>query len=53
MLLSGIEQSDSVIHIYILFLDSFLLVKDIEYSSLHYTVGACKLSSLYVIVCIF
>ena len=29
------------------FLDSFLLLQDIEYSSLCYTVGPCWLSILY------
>ena len=57
MLISTVQQSDSVIHIYIythiiihaLFHDG--LSQDTEYSSLCYTVGPC-LRSLYVMVCI-
>ena len=54
MLVSGAQQSDSVIHmytnIYILFLYSppLSVTKDIEYSSLYYTVGPCWLSILFI-----
>ena len=46
MLVSGFQQSDSIIHIYILFQIHFhyRLLQDIEYSSLCYTVGPCYLS---------
>ena len=48
MLVSGVQQSDSVIHIYvpILFqiLFPFRLLQNIEQSSLCYTVGPCWLS---------
>ena len=42
---SGVQQRDSVIHIYILFqsLFHYRLLQDIEYSSLCYTVGPCEL----------
>ena len=56
---SGVQQSDSVIHIYIyIYMYSFSdlfhyrLLKDIEYSSLCFTVGPCCLSILYTVVCI-
>ena len=55
MLISTVQQSDSVMHIYIYTIFHVLfhygLSQDTEYSSLCYTVGPC-LSSLYVIVCI-
>jgi len=55
VLVSGVQQSDSVIYkIYIPFyiLSHYgLLLQDIEYSSLCYTVEPC-LSILYIIVCI-
>ena len=46
MLVSGVQYSDSVIYIYILFQILFLyrLLQDIEYCSLCYTVGLCWLS---------
>ena len=50
MLVSGIQQSDSVIHTCICF--HYHLLQDIEYSSLYDTVGACYLSVLYIAVCI-
>ena len=51
MLLSAIQQSDSVIHVYILLnIHHYNLSQDIEYSSLCYTVGPYYLSILYVIV---
>ena len=49
MLVSGIQQSDSVIYIS----DNtriFFSVIDVEYSSLCYTVNPCCLSILYIIV---
>ena len=53
-LVSCVQQSDSVIHIYILFhiLFYYGLLQDVEYSSLGHTVGPCCLSILYVVVCI-
>ena len=41
--ISAVQQSDSVIHMYILFhtLFHYVLSQDIEYSSLCYTVGLC------------
>ena len=52
VLVSDIQQSDSVIHIYILFqiLFDYGLLQDIEYSSLCCTVGPYSLSILYIIV---
>ena len=49
MLVSGVQQSDSVIHIYIPFhiLFHYTLLQDIEYSSLCYTVVPCHLSILF------
>ena len=44
VLISGVQQSDSVVHIYILF--HYSLLQDTEYSSLCYTVGLCCL--LYI-----
>ena len=43
VLISAVHQSDSVIHIYILFqiLFPYRLVQNIEYSYLCYTVGPC------------
>ena len=54
VLISAVQQSDSVIHICILFLILFHygLSQDIESSSLCYTVGPCCLSILYILVCI-
>ena len=54
VLVSGVEQSDSVIYIHILFhiLFHYGLLQDIEYSSLCYTVGPCWLSLLNIVVCI-
>ena len=46
MLISVVQQSDSVIHIYILF--NYLLSQDIEYSSLCYMGGPYYLSILYI-----
>ena len=55
MLVSGIQQSDSVIYVYtysfsIIF--PYRLLQNIEYSSLCYTVDPCWLSILYIVVCI-
>ena len=55
MLVSGVQQSDSVIHtrVSILFqvLFPFRLLHSIEQSSLCYTVGLCWLSILNIAVC--
>ena len=57
VLVSGVQQSNSVIHmhIYILFpiLFHYRLLQDIEYSSLYHTVGPCCLFILYIVVCIY
>ena len=55
MLITAVQQSDSVIHIYILFHILFHdgLSQGIEYSCLCYTIGPCCLSILYIIVCLF
>ena len=52
MLISALQQSDSVVCIYILFHILFhdSLSQDAEYSSLCYTVGPCSLSILYTVV---
>ena len=54
MLVSAVQQSDSVIHIYIYILFHILfhygLSQDIEYSSLCSTVGPCCLPILYMFV---
>ena len=54
LLVSGVQQSDSVIHLSTLFHIFFHydLLRDIEYSSLCYTVGPCCLSILYIVGCI-
>ena len=50
VLASGVQQSDSVIHIcvsiHFQFFFQVRLLKNIEQSSLHYTVGPCWLSIL-------
>ena len=55
VLVSGVQQSDSVIHIHasILFqiLFPFRLLQNIEQSSVCYTVGPCWLSNLNIAVC--
>ena len=55
VLVSGVQQSDSVIHIHvsILFQVLFLfkLLQSVEQSSLGYTVGPCWLSILSIEVC--
>ena len=57
LLVSGVQQSDSVIHMHkaILFqvLFPYRLLQNIEQSSLCYTVGRCWLSILNIAVCIF
>ena len=53
LLISAKQQNDAVIHICsfnILF--HYGLLQDIEYSSLGYTVGACSLSILHILICI-
>ena len=47
---SGIQHSDSIIYIYILFQVLFPsgLFQNIEYSSMCYTVGPCWLSTVYI-----
>ena len=54
VLISAVQQSDSVVHIYILFhiLFHYGLSQDIGYSPLCCTVGPCCLSILDIIVCI-
>ena len=55
MLVSGVQQSDSVIHMHvsILFqiLFPFRLFQNIEQNSLCYTVGPCWLSILNTVTC--
>ena len=55
MLVSGIQQSDSVIHInvsiHFQILFPFRLLQNTEQSSLCYTVGPCWLSILNIAVC--
>ena len=55
VLISGVQQSDSVIHIYVSILFQILfcyrLLQDTEYSSLCYIVGPCCLSILHRVVC--
>ena len=52
MLVSSVQQTDSVIYLYIFFFYIFFhyrLLKDKEYSFLCYTVGPCWLSILYIV----
>ena len=54
VLVSGVQQSDSVTHVYIVLFQILFhhwLLKDIEYRSLCYTVGPYCLSVLYTVVC--
>ena len=55
ILVSGVQQSDSVshIHVSILFqiLFPFRLLQSIEWSSLCYTIGPCWLSILNIAMC--
>ena len=56
VLLSGVQQSDSVIHIHVFILFQFLfpfrLLLNIGQCSLCYTLGPCWLSILNIAVCI-
>ena len=58
VLVSGVQQSNSVIQIYIKYIYSFSdsfyyrLSQNIEYSSLCYIVGPCCFPILYVLVCV-
>ena len=54
VLVSGVEQSDSVLYVWILFQIIFhcRLLHNIEYSSLCYTGNSCCLSILCIVVCI-
>ena len=54
VLVSGVQQSNSVIYIYIKFqiLFPYRSLQNIEYSPLCSTVGPCWLSILYTVVCI-
>ena len=54
VLVSCVQQSDSVIHVFIVFqvLFPFRLLQNVEQSSLCYTVGPCWLSILNIAVCI-
>ena len=49
MLVSGVQQSDSVIHIFFF----YNLLQNIEYSSLCYTIGLFWLPILYIVMCIY
>ena len=51
MLISAVQQSDSVTHIYVLFhiLSHYGLSQDAEYNSLSYIAGPCCLSILYIL----
>ena len=53
VLVSAVQQSESVIHISTLFqiLFPYRLLQSIEQSSLCYTVGPYQLSILYIVVC--
>ena len=55
VLISAVQQSDSVKHmyVYIYILFHYGLSQDIESTSLRYPVGPCCLSILYIIVCIY
>ena len=50
MLVSGVQQSDSVIHIFLQIIFHYRLLPNIEYSSLCYRVNPCCLSILYRVV---
>lgn len=57
VVLSGVQQSDSLMHVCISFRFQILfpnrLFLSIGTSSLCYAVGPCWLSGLYVVVCIY
>ena len=51
MLISAVQQSDSIVHMYFFhILFHYYLSQDIEYSCGCYTVGHCCLSILYIIL---
>ena len=54
--ISTTKQSDSVVPVYSFFVCLFVFYygwsQDTEYSFLHYTVGCCCLSILYIVLCI-
>ena len=59
VLISAVQESDSILHIYMYILYTFsyilshcTLSQDIEYNYLCCTIGPCCLSILYIIVCI-
>ena len=56
VLVSGVQQIDSVIHIHLPFFVRFCslyrLLQNIEQSSLCYTGGPCSVSILYIVACI-
>ena len=53
MLVSDVQQNDSVIYIFFQIIFHYRLLQDVEYSSLCYTVNSCCLSILCIIVFIF
>ena len=57
VLVSGVQQSDLIIHIHVSILFQiifpFRLLQNIEQRSLCCTVGPCWLSILYIVVCTF
>ena len=55
MLVLGVQPSDLVLNINLLFqiLFHYGLLQDIDYTSLCYIVGACCLSILYIVVCVY
>ena len=56
MLVSGVQQSDSVLHVHVSILFQiifpFRLLHNIDYRSLCYTVGPCQLAILNITVLI-
>ena len=52
VLVSDVQQSGSVIHIYFQILLHYRLLQDVECSSPCHTVGPCHWSALYMVVCI-
>ena len=57
VLVSGVQQGDSVIHIHIFtlfrILFPFSLLQNIEQNSLCYTVGLCWLTILHIVACTY
>ena len=54
MLVSGVQQSDSVMHIHVSILFKILpfrLLQNVEQHSLCYTIDPCWLSVLHTVVC--